>query len=243
MAPKRSHLWRGLASFVAIAGLTAPPAASLLADDHGKREHGEGKYAELTALWWEWVLAQPAVDVGGTNTNPVLDSTGAYAAVGQQHGIGPGDKYFFLAGTFGGAATRTVTVPRGKGLFFPVANYEADNAVAPPTNYSVPQLRALTKANIDGIIPSSLFATLDGAPVEFFRTKSPVFAYTLPDENSLYTYFGEFGPQFEGTVKPAVSDGYWAFTPPLPRGQHVVAFGAASTSGFTLNVTYFLTVE
>ena len=79
--------------------------------------------------------------------------------------------------------------------------------------------------------------------MEFFRTKSPVFSYTVPDENSLYDYFGLVGPQFEGTIKPAVADGYWAYIPPLPPGAHVVEFGAADTSGFSLNVTYLLTVE
>lgn len=106
MAAKRSYHWRGMALLVAIAGLMVPPTASLLADDNGKRQDGEGEYANLTALWWVWVYAQPAVNVDGTNSNPVLDSTGAYAAAGQENGIGPGNKYFFLAGTFGG-------MPRG----------------------------------------------------------------------------------------------------------------------------------
>ena len=89
----------------------------LRAQDNGKRQVGEGKYADLTADWWRWVYAQPAVDVGGTNTNPVLDSTGAYAATGQPDGIGPGNNYFFLAGTFGGDDTRTLTIPHGEALF------------------------------------------------------------------------------------------------------------------------------
>ena len=151
-------------------------------------EDGQGKYANLTAVWWEWVYAQPAMNVGGTNTYPLLDSTGAYAAVGQENGIGPGNKYFFLAGTFGGPATRTVTVPAGKTLFFPVINSELDNlpfvgSDTPPTNYTVPELRAMAKAYVDATIPDSLYAKLDGVPVEFFRTKSPTFSYTLPDEN------------------------------------------------------------
>src|SRR5262249_30989177 len=117
------------------------------AQTNGKQEHGEGKYANLTADWWQWVFSRPAIDIGGTNTNPVLDSTGAFAAVGQENGIGPGDKSFFLAGTFGGAATRTVTVPADKALFFPINNFEADNAADPPTSFSVPELRALVKGN------------------------------------------------------------------------------------------------
>ena len=248
MATKRTDLWRGIALLVAVAGLIALPAALLVADDNGKREDGEGKYANLTALWWEWVYAQPAIDKGGTNTFPLLDSTGAYAAVGQENGIGPGNKYFFLAGTFGGPATRTVTVPAGKTLFFPVINSELDNlpfvgSDTPPTNYTVPELRAMAKVFIDTAILDSLFATLDGVPLEIFRTKSPTFSYTLPDENNIYNYSGAaVGPPFEGTIKPAVSDGYWSSISPLPPGPHVVKFGATTTSGFSLDVTYNLTV-
>jgi hypothetical protein len=187
------------------------------------------------------VFAQPAIDVDGTNTNPVLDSTGEFASAGQENGIRPGNKYFFLAGTFGGDVTRIVTVPRGKTLFFPVVNFEADNAVAPPTSYTVPQLRAIAASNIGAV--TSTFAELNGAPVEIFRTKSPTFAYTLPAENSIYDYFGLFGPQFEGTVRPAVSDGYWAVIPPLPAGDYMLEFGGANSFGFSTDVTYFLRVE
>jgi hypothetical protein len=107
-------------------------ATTAPAQNNGKQEDGEGKYANLTAVWEAWVFAQPAVDIGGTNTNPAVDSTGEFAAVGQEDGIGPGNKFFFPAGTFGGDAVRTVTVPRGKALFFPVIASNFDNAVPFP---------------------------------------------------------------------------------------------------------------
>jgi hypothetical protein len=72
--------------------------------------YGEG-YAELTADWLEWVLAIPAA------SNPLLDPDGAFAAVGQS------GKVWFLVGTVGGPATRTVTVPADAALFFPIVNY------------------------------------------------------------------------------------------------------------------------
>src|SRR5262249_35221108 len=106
-----------------------------------------------------------------------------------------------------------------------------------PTSFSVPELRALVKANIDSIPVSSLSATLDGVPLEIFRVKSPTFDYTVPDDNSLYDYFGLLGPQFEGRIRPAVADGYWAFIPPLPSGFYVLEFAASA-----LSVTYFLTI-
>jgi hypothetical protein len=214
---------------IAAATLLPTPAASAAND-----------YGNLTARWWQWVYAQPAVDVGGTNTNPLVDSTGAYATVGQENGIGPGDKFFFLTGTFGGDATRTVTVPQGKALFFPIFNYDADNALDPPTDDGVPELKAIAKAKIDAA--TELDATFDGNPVKIFRSTSPTFKYTVPDENSIYAYFGLKGPQFEGTIKPAVSDGYWAYIPPPSPGEHLLKFHSADSSGFSLNVTYHLTV-
>jgi hypothetical protein len=238
---KRVHRWRLIVCLTALLAVVA--LTPVWAQNNGKRQNGNGKYANLTALWWQWVNAQPAVDVDGTNTNPVLDTTGEYAAVGQEDGIGPGNKTFFLAGTFGGDVMRTVTVPEGKALFFPVINFEADNAVDPPTENTVPQLRALAKAVIDSV--TSSYARLDGSPLEIFRTKSPIFDYTVPDENSLYDYFGLVGPQFEGRIKPAVADGYWAYIPPLPPGEYILEFGGTGTSsgGFSLNITYRLTIE
>lgn len=241
MAAKTSPCWRSIASVTALLAVVA--CAPVQAQNNGKNQDfvGKYKYAQLTALWWQWVLAQPAINVGDTNTNPVLDTTGDFATVGQENGIGPGDRYFFLAGTFGGDVVRTVTVPHGKSLFFPVINTDVDNATEPPTNYTVPQLVALAKANID--VTTSTYATLDGAPLEIFRTASPTFAYTMPDEYSLYDYFGLFGPQFEGTIQPAVSDGYWVVLPPLRPGKYTLNFGAANPSGFTGDITYHLTIE
>jgi hypothetical protein len=239
MKTTRAQCWRLIACLTA---LTAVVALTPVWANNGKQQGGQGRHANLSALWWQWALAQPAVDVDGTNTNPVLDTTGEFAAVGQENGIGPANKVFFLAGTFGFDAVRTVTVPAGKALFFPVINFEADNAIDPPTNNTVPQLRAIAKATIDPV--DSSFATLDGEPLEIFRTKSPTFDYTVPDENSLYDYFGLVGPQFEGRIRPAVSDGYWVYIPPLPAGEYVLEFGGGISSiGFSVNVTYFLTIE
>jgi len=217
----------------------------------GGDPQGKGKYGNLTAQWWQWVYAQPTVDQDGTNTNPLLDSTGAYAAAGQEYGSGPAGKYFFLAGTVGANAERTVTVPADKGLFFPVINFEADNAV--PANEdgslvhkSVPELRAMAAEFVDAT--TSKYARLDGQDLEILRVESPTFAYTLPAQDSLYAYYTAQGwcacdePQYQGTIKPVVSDGYWVYVPPLPRGKHTLEFGGSSTD-FSIDIVYHLTVE
>jgi hypothetical protein len=48
---------------------------------------------------------------------------------------------------------------------------------------------------------------------------------------------------FGAGVRLAVSDGYWSYVDPLPAGAHVVEFGGTTTDGFTVNVTYHLTVQ
>jgi len=195
------NIKHGFVAIVAVTAATLVLAMTASAQNNGKQQDGAGQYANLTALWEAWLFSQPAVDIDGTNTNPALDSTGAFAAAGQATGIGPGNKYFFLAGTFGGTAVRTVTLPKGKALFFPIIAANFDNAVDPPplTPYKVPELRAQAKAFGDSITIAS--ATLNGAPVEVFRTNSPTFDYTLPDENSIYEYFGLVGPLFEGRAR------------------------------------------
>ena len=125
MAANRNRFWTGITLAVAVAGMIALPRALLVADDNGKRQEGQGKYAELTAIWWQWVYAQPAIDVGATNTNPLLDSTGAYASAGQQGGIGPANKYFFLAGGLGGEITRHGDRARGQNPLLPCGELRA----------------------------------------------------------------------------------------------------------------------
>ena len=65
-------------------------------------------YGEWAALWWQWALGIPE------SMNPVEDTTGQFAGVGQQ---GP---VWFLGGTFGNSVERGITVPRGKAIFMPV---------------------------------------------------------------------------------------------------------------------------
>jgi hypothetical protein len=52
-------------------------------------------YQKLAAAWWNWALQFPEA------TNPVVDATGEFCHLGQEGLV------WFLAGTFGGAATRT----------------------------------------------------------------------------------------------------------------------------------------
>lgn len=230
---------RGVALAVAIAvAVQVPAPTTAVAQDKGQGQGAGGKYAELTAEWWQWAFGLPATN------HPLFDETGEFAAAGQANGIGPGKKYFFLCGVFNvsGTAERWVTVPAGKDLFFPVINSEW-NYVERPDLHTVQELRAAVASDIDSVVDQ--FATLslldedgdviDQADLDLMRLASPTFAITLPEDD----IFG-FAQR---RIHPVVSDGYWVRIPALPSGNYKLEFGAAlPASDFELNIVYYITV-
>ena len=112
---------RLLFSLALLLSLAAPP---VLAGDREDKDNPkivpphqryEGKtYEQWSARWWQWAFS---MEVYG---NPLFDTTGKLAANGQTGDV------WFLGGVFNGepSATRTITVPQGKALFFPIANNE-----------------------------------------------------------------------------------------------------------------------
>jgi hypothetical protein len=86
-------------------------------------EAGSGDYGKFAAEWWKWVYSIPCTTA--LCPNPVIETTGDYGVVGQHGDV------WFLAGTFGGTATRHVYVPEGSPIFFPVVNslfFDSPNA-------------------------------------------------------------------------------------------------------------------
>src|SRR5213592_4117053 len=75
-------------------------------------EAGSSDYRQLAAEWWKWAYSVPCT--AALCPNPVIDTTGDFAAVGQHGDV------WFLAGAFGGTVTRHASVPEGSPLFFPV---------------------------------------------------------------------------------------------------------------------------
>jgi len=226
------NMWRALVVVVSVTAVILAPVTMASAQDNGQRQNGPGKYGQLTAQWWRWILEQPVTG------NPNLDYTGGNAANGQ-----PGGGVFFLAGSFGETVTRSFTVPANIALFLPLLNnagiaYPAKpNPQPKPNQNQVPQLRTLYAApTIDSA--SGLHVTLDGVSLlgSVTRVRSPVFHFTSPAEG------GFFDP---GTYT-AVSDGYWLFLAPLPPGTHELNFGgtayAGTASEFTVDVTDIITV-
>src|SRR3954468_5031807 len=77
-------------------------------------------YAEWSAAWWQWAFTQPATGATGAVIHPLLDTTGAsFNAATSTSG-----SVIFLGGSLGPASPliRTITIPSGKALFFPMIN-------------------------------------------------------------------------------------------------------------------------
>lgn len=190
------------------------------------QSHSRGAtYGEWSAAWWQWAYSLPA------DQNPFFDDTGcANGANGQD---GP---VWFLTGVINvsGAADRTCTVPTGKALFFPLINVECSTAEAPPFyGADEEELRACARSFAIG----DVFAEIDGRQVHNvadYLVESPLFSFTLPENNVLGLPTGE---------ADAVSNGYYLMLAPLSVGEHTVHFGGTySDFGFTLDITYHLTV-
>jgi len=206
------------------------------------------KFTEWSAMWWQYVLSFPATG------NPLVDTTGAECAIGQN---GP---VWFLMGSVAGTVTRTCSIPEGKALFFPVLNYVDINT----TTQTAAELRAeiavcfdpvpITGAPITGSVgvtpqmllpPSySVSVEVDGTPVVGWdkkgRIKSTVFEVTLPADN----FFGLNA----GTYSPAIADGFYIMLKPLPVGPHKIHIigqdGRVDVQACPANVdvTYDLTI-
>ena len=167
----------------------------------------------LTALWWQTFLS-----ISG---NPL-----------DRCDLGTRD-VVFLAGTTGGAATRSCTIPAGTSILVPLINVECSTAEG---NGDTPaELRACARDVAEQFTDLSL--TIDGvaiADLQRFRVHSPVFQFTAAEGN----VFG-IPP---GTTR-SVADGFWVLIRPLSPGTHTISFGGVfPPQGFTTFVTYRLTV-
>ncbi len=148
------NMWRGLVAIVTVTAAMLTPATTAFAPEHRERENGEGKYANLTAhlvavgvcptdLQHQRHEHQPRVGYHRRSLQPL----------GQEGGIGPGNKFFFLAGTFRGRRRAYSHGPEGQDPVFPISNDQRDNARIPPTDFTVPELRTEVEEQIAKIRP------------------------------------------------------------------------------------------
>lgn len=182
-------------------------------------------YGEWGVKWWQWAVSIPAA------TNPLLDTTGEYCNVGQSGNV------WFLAGTIGGSATRTCTIPAGKAIFLPIINQfdccESDQTVADMRKNVTYQIDNVTNMDfkLDGVSLQNLFS--------YRSPSSGTFDLILPDKNIFGIPAGTYGP--------TVSDGYYLMLKPLTKGQHTIEFAGtispnAPFGSVELNVNYSIDI-
>lgn len=204
-------------------------------------------YEDWVAEWWQWALAIPKAE------NPILGGPCELHQTGD---------VFFLAGTTGGASTRSCTIPAGKGIFLPIANYiykACPEYVGKLANYTcedsmsedVLHERSLAWAQND----KTLLLEIDGVAIDGldeYNAHSEVFTETSSTVVSERVFPACAGPIEAnpcgvplGTPRPAVGDGFWAMLHPLPVGQHQIHFAATinkPNAPFSLDVTYNIVV-
>jgi hypothetical protein len=225
----------------------AAQAAGSTVLDPGSTQFGK-TYAQWSAAWWQWALSIPvhAPPFSTTVNHPLVDLKGPQCGEGQSGPVWYLGGAFFQSGTPSQTTiTRNCSVPSSKALFFPPLNIECsvlEGAANGCPGNTEAQLRADIAPAIAGA--ANLAADLDGNSIPIgpsFRTKSPVFSFSLPPDDIL-SFIGE-GPFQPGTYSPAVGDGYYVMLAPLSAGSHTVHFHGEITSfNFSLDVTYKLTV-
>ena len=199
---------------------------------------GGQSYAEWSAAHWQWLYSLPV------DAHPLFDT--AEVSAGQSGSV------WFLGGTFEsvdqgdgallGVATRDVTIPENKHLFFPILDAECNNIEGASDDEAA--LRACAESFGDLIVPESLQLEIDGVAATNlgdFRVQSPLFEIgPLPENNALGAT--------AGATSPSVSDGYFVMLAPFPVGEHTIHFGGfldgldAFGITFELDITYNLRV-
>lgn len=179
---------------------------------------------EYTADAWRWIFSFSSPG------DPLTDPTGAAANRDQS---GP---VFFVAGTAGGGAVRTFTVPADRYLLIPLLNAELSQLELGDFSLTEAQVRAEVNGLADLI--DELHASIDGVPVPNlfdYREESPAFEYFAAPNNVIGVPTGDSGI--------AVADGYWLMLAPIPVGEtHTINFGGAVTAfDFRIDVTSTIT--
>ena len=181
-------------------------------------------WEEWTTKWWRWFLSIP------DGNNPVHDKSGEKSTIDQTDA-----DVWFLAGTIGGTAERTIVVPAGKALLFPVINVTTSYSENPILK-TEEELMSFAKSHIEDIVKKE--ASIDGVELvisESHRVQSPPFDFSFPDDN----IYGAPGGYTRG-----VGDGYWLFVKPLSRGKHNIrTFGSCMSGRVQIGVSVDLVVE
>jgi hypothetical protein len=181
------------------------------------------QFSEWCVRWVKWCLEQ------SIETNPAKDMTGKNCCQNQS---GP---VWFLAGTFGGSATRNCTIPMEKAIMFPILEKECSFAEDKDITTEA-DLISRTTDQTSHI--SHMEASIDGVTLQNlgrYRVQTRVFDIVFPKNNVYYVQ--------EGPTR-ATSNGFWVFLEPLSAGEHKIYFkGVHGQPDFQTEVIYHLFIK
>ncbi|MEV7782431.1 signal protein [Kitasatospora sp. NPDC088351] len=161
--------------------------------------------AEFQHMWWNWAASTEA------SQNPVMDTDGRFCSRGQRD-----EGIWFLAGTFGGAATRTCTVPEGASVAFPL--------VSRVSGESSDCLSFMNEAKGSAVLDSRTLPHEELASTRIRLT--PVEGSPISEPPGIFTW----------------SCGLWVRLDPLTPGTHELSIRGSSGT-FSVSVDYKLLVS
>jgi hypothetical protein len=181
-------------------------------------------WAEWTAEWWKWILEIPKP------WNPGYDVDGTLSRTTHQKYSDP----FFLAGTYGGKACRTIRIEEGKSILLPVINVTTSFAESPDLK-TKEELLTYVEENTNDLLNKR--AVVDGTEfdkLDNYRVRSDFFTFTFPDNNIYNALPGR---------TTGISDGYWLFLRPLLAGSHTLYTSGSCLAGrIRIEVQYTIEV-
>jgi hypothetical protein len=202
-------------------------------------------YGEWAMEFFNWFQSIPGA------IHPSYDTTGEYAAVGQE------GKVWFLCGYNGGDAIpveRHCTIPSGKSIFLQVqctfwTTLPIDLEIGVPTDEEIfAFLREVedTTSDLACVIDGRLIRNLEN-----YRCQTPAFSFTFPDLAPGETWWDYGWPEEDWLVPsggwvstPSMSDGYAVLLAPLSVGEHTIHFTSSNAYwGDSQDVTYVITVK
>jgi hypothetical protein len=179
-------------------------------------------YAEWDARWWLWAFSIPA-----DPTNPLFPGGNVL-----QNQTAP---VWFLTGV-GPSEVRSITIPSGIALYFPILNAECSTVEPDPFHgNNEAELRACAKGWMD--TSTGLAAEIDGRPVRnlsAYRHQSTLYAFGPLGANNILGVPGATGF--------SADDGYYLMLAPLPTGAHTIHFSGLLGGLFPIETTYNILV-
>ena len=175
--------------------------------------------AEWVQAHLRWMLSIPL------NVNPLVDTAGVNCGINQD---GP---VWFVSFAPLPTYTLTCTIPYGKAIVAPtIAAFNNYPCPIDPANPNAPPFEPAAGQTLEDFLAAGLFdvvgtlnadATLNGRPLKARRVTTPVFGFTAAGS------LNAIDACITGSPQLSVSDGYFVFIDPLPRGDHVLQINSS----------------